>query len=87
MPKTIPEKTHTLSLLLDDGKVLKAVNLGLDNKGVIIEELRVLPNIQPITNIALMPVKQAPHTLVVLSPHEVVSIPIHRCREHATSCR
>ena len=61
------------------------MNTGTDHAAVIVEELTVLHNTHVVSNLALMP--GSPPTLIVLSPDEVVAVPVQRCAQHATKCR
>jgi len=65
----------------DDGHVLKVINVGAaessdSNKPVVISEQQVLPRGVRVKELR---VSKATQTLIVVSEHQVVSIPLHNC--------
>ncbi|XP_023230473.1 semaphorin-1A-like [Centruroides sculpturatus] len=85
------KKYDVLFIGTDNGKVIKALNAGSANANgkvipVIIEEIQVFSSKTPITNLLVY------HTLynnrlMVVSHREIVTIPLHNCKQRARTCR
>lgn len=77
--------------LLDNGKVIKALNGGSDGSTqtvipIIVEEMLVFPHRVPISNLLVYHTAQEAK-LVVVSQDEILTIPLHSCDKHARTCR
>ena len=73
------------------GRVLKFANTVFGKKQgsepVLIESIQVFPYHVPVRNILVVKPKSEPGKLIVLSDHEVNSVPLHRCQAPAAqSC-
>ena len=77
----------------DDGRVIKAINKGQGSKveTVVIEDIEVFTNQQPIINLKIYRNSNAQagnndqEKLIVVSRDEIKSIPLHRCHAQ-TNC-
>ncbi|XP_035214713.1 semaphorin-1A-like isoform X3 [Stegodyphus dumicola] len=85
------KKYDVLFIGTDNGKVIKALNAGSDEKEaskitpVIVEEMLVFPQRVPITNL-LVYHTMSEAKLVVVSQDEILTIPLHNCDKHARTC-
>jgi semaphorin 6 len=91
--KSVDGRTHDVLFVgTTHGRVLKIANSVVGNKKdsepVLIESLQVFPYHVAVRNILVVhPKTPEPGKLIVLSDHEVNSIPLHRCQAPAAqSC-
>ena len=90
--RSVDGRTHDILFVgTTHGRVLKIVNSISGKKTgsepVLIESLQVFPYHVAVRNILVVHPKSEPGKLIVLSDHEVHSIPLHRCQAPAAqSC-
>lgn len=80
-------KVYNISLLTDDGRVLKVINKGQGSKieTVVIEDIQVFPEGHAVTGLKIYRAN-GEEKLIVVSREKVISVPLHQC-EHQESCR
>jgi len=72
------------------GRVLKLANLITNNNHfrsndpVLIESIQLFPYHIPVRNILVVNSENEPGRLIILSDHEVISVPMHRCGSEGT---
>ena len=80
------ETLHLIVLISADGRVLKAINKGMEGKieSVVIEDMQVLAKDEPVKELKIFHDKSRQGKLVVISKKNIVSIPLHRCEKQKT---